>query len=871
MTCQLKFYSKASLPQSARPIGICFAIFSVLTTDPALGQSISIDGSTSTQLNGSNSCSGNCSIAGGLRDGAGSGSNLFHSFSTFNIDTGATVIFTDPGVTNIFNRVTGTGNSNIDGTLKVEGAANLFLLNANGILFGENAQLDIQGSFLSTTADSLVFEGDARFSTSSFALPSLLTVNVPLGLQFGSSSSPIRIQGSGHNLTYSSRNFTIGRGTPTTGLIAANGQALAFLGGDVAIRGGNLIADSGSLAIGSLGKNEFVPFTSNGSGWNFDYSKAADFGNISLSQQASLDVSGNDAGLINLQGRQINLSEGSAIIANVLDSGSGQIAINASESVNLTGVNLSATQRMPTGAYVEISPSATGDGNSQITVKAPALSLTAGAQMGLSMAGSGRSGSVDIAASSIAVDGGSNATPSGLFAAVLPVFGPLPGATGQGGNLNINGGLDTNREQLSADRLSITNGAVISAETYGAGNAGQLDINAKDIEVLGFNAGGPSSLLSASRVSSIPPLPSGSGNGGKINIETERLIVAEGGQVSVATNSPNTAGDIDIRASESVELRGAVEQGRSGLFALARVGPGAGGNIEVKTDRLSLLEGATINASNFSSSSSGPPPGTGPAGNIRVVASDIMLKDDSLITTNTVAGDRANITLQSDSLVLRGSSNISTNATGTATGGNVNIDTLALIALENSDITANATDSFGGRIVVNAETILGTAYREQLTAESDITASSALGPAFSGSVELNSPEVDPTDGLTDLTAGLAAADQIAAACENIDSNTFVVTGRGGLPENASQLLTSQSIWNDFRPIENSDNFVEQKNNVVATNNKFEDVSTIDSSAESPAVVEAQTWSVTREGEVVLGVYAEAPIAPQYSATCRSNG
>ena len=847
----------------------------MLAASPALSQSISVDGSTSTQLNGNTRCSGNCNITGGFRDGSGSGPNLFHSFSTFNIDTGATVTFTDPGVENIFSRVTGTDISNIDGILKVDrtivdgDVANLFLLNANGILFGNNAKLDIDGSFLSTTADSLVFEGGARFSTTSSALPSLLTVNVPLGLQFGSSSNPINIQGSGHNLTYSSRNFTIGRGTPTTGLTAANGQTLAFLGNGITVQGGNLTADSGNLAVGSLGENAFVPFTSNSTGWDFDYSKTANFGDISLSQQASFDVSGNDAGLIHLQGRQIKISEGSAIIANVLDSGSGQIAINASESLNLTGVNLSATQRMPTGTYVEISPGATGDGNSQITVNTPALTLTAGAQIGLSMAGSGSSGSVDIAASSIVVDNGSNATPSGLFAAVLPVFGPPPGATGQGGNLNINGGLDANRERLSADRLSVTNGAVVSAETYGAGNAGQLNIGAKDIEVLGFNAGGPSSLLSASRVPSIQPLPSGSGNGGEINIETERLVVAEGGQVSVATNSPNTAGDINIQASVSVELRGTVEQGRSGLFALARVSPGAGGNIEINTDQLSLLEGATINASNFSSSSSGPPPGTGPAGNIQVVASDITLKDDSLITTNTVAGDRANITLKSDSLVLRGGSNITTNATGSATGGNINIDTQALIALENSDITANATDNFGGRIVASAKTILGTAYREQLTAESDITASSALGPAFSGSVELNSPEVDPTNGLAELPEGLAAADQIASACEKLDSNTFVVTGRGGLPEDASQVVTSESIWNDFRLIEGSDSFVEQKSSIVATDNKLENISTIDSATEDSAVIEAQTWSVNHEGEVVLGIYAETPAAPHYSATCRS--
>lgn len=857
-----------------------------LFVSPALAQPISIDGSTSTLLNIDNSCTNNCTITitGTSRDGNGSGPNLFHSFSTFNVETDSTVTFTAPGITNIFSRVTGTNPSNIDGALTVDGTANLFLLNANGILFGENATLDLDGSFLSSTADSLVFEGENQlFSASPATMPSLLNINVPLGLQFGSSPNPIDIQGNGHNLTYSSRNFTIGRDIPTTSLTAAAGKTLAFLGGGVTIQGGNLIANEGQLAVSSLGNNAFVPFTSTESGWNFDYSETINLGDINLSQQASLDVSGDDAGLAQLQGRQINISEGSAIIANISgQNASGHIAINASESLNLTGVNLSATQRMPTGAYVEISPGATGDGTSQISVNTPNLTLTAGAQIGLSMAGSGRSGSVDIEASNIIVDGGSNATPSGLFAAVLPVFGPPPGAEGQGGDLNINGGLDINGDTLRANRLSVTNGAVVSAETFGAGNAGNLNINAKDIEVLGFSETAPnnppSSILSSSRVRSIPPLPSGSGNGGTITIDTERLVVAEGGVLSVATNSPNVAGDITIQASESVELRGNFEQGRSGIFALARVGPGTGGNIEITTDQLSILEGATINAGNFSSSeTSTNAPGTGPAGNIQIAASNIILKDDSLITTDTVIGDRANITIQSDSLVLRNGSNITTNATGSATGstgsatgGNITIDTDALIALENSDITANANDNFGGRIVVTAETILGTTYREQLTAESDITASSGLGPAFSGSVELNSPEIDPTDGLTELPEGLVAADQIAAACEKLDSNTFVATGRGGLPDGTSQLSTNPSIWNDFRLIENENSFLEYKSNTVTSNHESQNISTINSTTETSNIVEAQTWSVNPEGTIVLGTNTETTVASQPSTSCLAN-
>ncbi|NJM97391.1 MAG: filamentous hemagglutinin N-terminal domain-containing protein [Phormidesmis sp. RL_2_1] len=847
------------------------------------------DNSTPTVLNsGVAGCPGTC-ITGGHRDNNGVGPNVFHSFEAFNVASGATVTFNNaPNVTNIFSRITNISALNastISGTLGVNGPANLFLLNPNGIVFSNSAALNIQGSFLASTADSLLFDNGQQFSALDLnAIPSLLTVSAPTGLQFGSAPSPITVQGSGHSLIYSSR--SISRRPPTNSLQVLAGENLALLGGALNLQGGNLLAPGGHVELGSIGSNGQVSFDGNNPIWQFGYEQVSNFQDILIAQEASIDVSHTDAGSIQLQGKQINIRDGSALLSQVTGTGSGEINLNASEKLQMIGANVrrrtDGTPTMPTSVYVEIAPTGTGNGNSLLTVNAPQIELTGGAQIGLTMAGAGLAGNVKVQSQGITADGISNAGPSSIFTTVAPRHNTSPNA--MGGNLTI-----------TTQQFNILNGSQIAANTFGPGSGGDLTVNADTLTVTGFGttAGGtvpsrletssqtaPSDSLGPPGVTLLIPSGQGSGKSGSAIVNARRIVVADGGQITTGTNSNNAAGNLTINASESITLSGQTADGRSGLLSGARVGSGTGGDITVNTAQLSVLNGATINTSNFPSSpNSTRNPGTGAAGNINLTAQTISVKDDSVITADTVAGDRANITITTEGLVLRRSGRITTNATGPATGGNINISTESLIALENSDITANAADNFGGRVVVNARTILGTAFRDQLTSESDITATSALGPAFSGTVELHTPAIDPTNGLSELPEGLAATDQIVAACEQLNSNTFVSTGRGGLPENASQPVTGQSIWNDFRALDNntldstegsaegntkSSQFTKEAiSETEATSGEFSlPPSSSPLPTRPPTIVEAQTWTTNEQGQVVLGTYATTPVAAQ---------
>lgn len=81
--------------------------------------------------------------------GRHAGGNLFHSFGEFSVESGNTVVFGgDSGVERIIGRVTGHDISRIDGTIAyADGlAADLYLFNPNGVAFGKDAAVDINGA-----------------------------------------------------------------------------------------------------------------------------------------------------------------------------------------------------------------------------------------------------------------------------------------------------------------------------------------------------------------------------------------------------------------------------------------------------------------------------------------------------------------------------------------------------------------------------------------------------------------------------------------------------------------------------------------------------------------------------------------------------
>lgn len=278
------------------------------------------------------------------------------------------------------------------------------------------------------------------------------------------------------------------------------------------------------------------------------------------------------------------------------------------------------------------------------------------------------------------------------------------------------------------------------------------------------------------------------------------------------------------------------------------------------------------------------------AGFLTVAADSIWLDYQGKLLASTASGEGGNIELQVQDLILmRRNSLISAQADNNGNGGNITINAPFIVAVpnEDSDIIANAVQGQGGNINITTQGIYGLENRLRLTPLSDINASSEFG--VNGTVQLNTPDVDPSRGLTNLPTEVGdASDQIAQNCPTNEAtasqqNRFIITGRGGLPDNPTQTLSTDAVWIDVRPTPHQ---ARTQSSLQGTIRQLHPVSLVQgiqgvgvqvrtslsrpTNSKAVQLEEAPEWMLNDKGQVVLT--ASAPIiTPQnprlMPATC----
>lgn len=749
-------------------LGICLGL--VL---PAQAQQVLPDATLNTQVTRSLN---DFTITGGTT----SGTNLFHSFQEFSIPTGGSALFDNATtIQNIFSRVTGGTVSNIDGTIRTNGTANLFLLNPKGILFGTNARLNIGGSFFGTTATHLRFADGTEWDANNVATPPLLTISVPVGLQMGSHPASITVQGTGHAL--SNPNPT---GLPPISVVPSPtelrvqpGQTLALVGGNLNLNGATLTAPQGQIELGSVSGAGMVSLVPTVQGYRLDYEQGQSFGNIQLAQKSLLDVSGVNAGAVQLQGQQIQFTDGSLILSqNFGYLPGGEIRLQASGAIDMIG---STDSLIWSGIRSETFGIAAG---SNVSVMTPKLTVQAGAGLNTSTIGTATSGNIDIQASAIEVSGFLPNNPRAVSSlSTSSYYG-----SGNAGDIFVEG-----------DSLVVSGGASLSSATFGSGASGQVTIHNNQTTLTGGNAFG--------LYSSISSVTFATGNAKTITLDTGRLQILNGGIVAAATFFTGNGGDLRINATESIEIRGYNQNNNSSInssvlfldpqvqqqFGLPNILIANAGNVSVSTPNLILSDRGTVSVTNQ---------GSGDGGTLSITANTIQLDRQASIQAQTASGNGGNIALEAGKLLLlRNNSTIAATAGGNGNGGNININAPIIAGVENSDIVSNALNGKGGNINIQTQGIFGLQFRNQLTPQNDITASSQFG--VNGTVEINNFGVDPNSGLVELSGELAdSSQQIASGCSNLNGSRFVVTGRGGIPQNPTQTISYDRPWNDLRDL-----------------------------------------------------------------------
>jgi filamentous hemagglutinin family protein len=740
--------------------------------------------------------------------GATRGSNLFHSFQQFSIPTNSSVFFNNStDITNIITRVTGINRSDINGLIRANGAANLFLINPNGIVFGPNARLEIGGSFLASTADRLKFADGFEFSATAPQSSPLLTISVPNGLQYGSNPGEIRVQGAelqvpdGRTLTLAGGAVTINGGKVSApggrvelaGVATLGEVGLGRLnvpeglgrddvtiaddaivnvrsggGGGIAITARNLTVAGKTQVLAGIAENLGTVGTQAGD-IDINATEAVSLRDIYIANTVELDGIGNSGG--------INLAAGSLMVTNGAQLDTSTFGVGDSGSVKLTVSRLATfdgndSDGFLSGAISSVAPGARGRGGN-VELTAGSLLVTNGAQLIASTFSEGDAGSVKLTVSGAATFDGTSLNSESASTASSSV---APGARGRGGNV-----------ELTAGSLLVTNGAQLIASTFSEGDAGSVKLTVSGAAT--FNGAAPGGRFPSGALSQVEQ--GARGRGGNVELTAGSLLVTNAARLSSSTIGEGDAGNVKLTVSGAATFDGTTPDGQRPSGALSRVvqgGRGQGGNVELTVGSLNVTNGAQLSVSSN---------GQGGAGNLTVTAHQLHLDNRGSIQARTALGRGGNIILNvQDLLLLRRGSFISTTA-GTAQaggdGGNITLNSKFIVAIpkENNDISANAFTGTGGKVNITAQGILGIQFSPRSTPLSDITASSDFG--ISGTVTLNTPDVDPSRGTTTLPTGLIDTNAlISSSClaRRDRQGRFIITGTGGLASQPDDLANA---------------------------------------------------------------------------------
>lgn len=642
------------------------------------------------------------------------GRNLFHSFNQFSIESGETAHFTDltsSPIEHVIARVTGGSPSDLNGTLKSSIAqANFYLINPAGILIGPDAKLDLPGAFYASTANSLTFEDGSHFDV----LPEtgkLLTSASPAAFGFlGNTHGSIRISGSKLN---------------------QQGQSFQLIGGDISINHSDIISAGGQIGLTSVSSSGQV---------SIDHSMTNDFtdwGDIKISH-SSLDTTGEHNNHLWIETGNLLISDTSYLFADnksllpqhflnslsIHDSmtlDNSKLTNDSYQQGNASGIAVKVEKglNLLNGGIIQTAAYDAGDAG-QIQVNADTLLIQ----------GEGQDDWGPSRIMSVAASGNGNANE--VFVNVPRTLDLLDGALIGSNTTSLSEG-NGGRVAIAAGDLTLSQGSVISGETWGQGKGSDVSVQAKTI---GLDGSGQSTddgftgiFVTAEREST--------GSTGNLSVVADQTLqILNGAKISGTHFNTGQRGDVYVKAQDML-LDGMDSDIPTGIIVSAEAGSrSTPGKLDVIASRyLQIQRGAKINGTTW---------GSGQGNDVNVQADALFIDgSDTRYHTGIYAsampgsvGDAGDVELNiTKDLKLTKGAEISAFTQGQGRGGSVNITAGEVTLEEFSKIEAlSSTEAIAGSVSIQSSSPSGTV---NLLGNSQVSVESVSGDA--GDVTVMTP------------------------------------------------------------------------------------------------------------------------------------
>jgi filamentous hemagglutinin family protein len=489
-----------------------------------------------------------------IHDGLGeqAGSNLFHSFSQFDVGATETATFMSTSPTPIdlvLSRVTGGSQSEIYGTLRstIPGA-DLYLMNPAGALFGQGSSLDVPGSLHVTTGDYLRHADAAgtRFPATAVSPTTLSTAPIEA---FGFLDADVG------EITVQDTRLELGAGD-TLSLVGGDLEILRFPPGALPDFGATPLAPENSFtsalkvpggrvnlaAVASPGE---VLLDDSRADPRLDVDAFETLGRVRMAEQGSINVNGDPGGTVVIRGEEFVIEDDAPYVA------FGPLGPRVRPRIAINSVTTGPADNPGVALDVDVR----GD-----------LTLE-NAQLGSGTTGSGRGGDVSVRASRVLASG--PAFPVANLDTDIGIGASTTGP-GVGGDVTID-----------ADSIELRD-AFLTASTIGAGPGGVLEITADELR---------SAVGGGTRTATL-----GAGDAGQLFIDARLLEVLEGGEISAMVLGSGAAGDIRIHAP-SILISGVdpradpLMPGDQSKIESVTFGSGQAGNVEIVAEELTILNG----------------------------------------------------------------------------------------------------------------------------------------------------------------------------------------------------------------------------------------------------------------------------------------